>query len=78
MTKARRQLIDFSLTPWYRYVSRCVRRAFLLSEGLRAEGRSGQEFEKNAGIARKVPFFALATGQVARDDQRPGLRRTVR
>jgi hypothetical protein len=33
MTMARRQLIDVSLTRWYHCVSRCVRRAFLLSEG---------------------------------------------
>jgi hypothetical protein len=33
MTMARRQLIDISLTRWYHCVSRCVRHAFLLSEG---------------------------------------------
>jgi REP element-mobilizing transposase RayT len=33
MTMPRGQLIDVSLTRWYHCVSRCVRRAFLLSEG---------------------------------------------
>ena len=33
MTIARSRLIDHSTTRWYHCVSRCVRRAFLLSEG---------------------------------------------
>ena len=34
MTIARRQLIDVSVSRWYHCVTRCVRRAFLLGEGL--------------------------------------------
>ena len=34
MTIARRELIDVSLTRWYHCATRCVRRAFLLGEGL--------------------------------------------
>ena len=34
MTIARRQLIDVSVTRWYHCMSRCVRGAFLLGEGL--------------------------------------------
>jgi hypothetical protein len=33
MTMARSQLVDVSVTRWYHCVTRCVRRAFLLSEG---------------------------------------------
>jgi len=34
MTIARSQLIDTSVARWYHCVSRCVRRAFVLGEGL--------------------------------------------
>jgi hypothetical protein len=34
MAIARAQLVDASLTRWYHCVTRCVRRAFLLGEGL--------------------------------------------
>jgi putative transposase len=34
MAIARRQLIDVSVTRWYHCTTRCVRRAFLLGEGL--------------------------------------------
>jgi hypothetical protein len=33
MTMARSQLVDVSVTRWYHCITRCVRRAFLLSEG---------------------------------------------
>jgi REP element-mobilizing transposase RayT len=33
MTMARAHLVDPSVTRWYHCVTRCVRRAFLLSEG---------------------------------------------
>src|SRR6516162_8783880 len=33
MTMARSRLVDVSITRWYHCVTRCVRRAFLLSEG---------------------------------------------
>ena len=34
MTIARRELIDVSVARWYHCMTRCVRRAFLLGEGL--------------------------------------------
>ena len=34
MTFARSQLVDPQITRWYHCITRCVRRAFLLSEGL--------------------------------------------
>jgi hypothetical protein len=33
MTTARAHLVDPSVTRWYRCITRCVRRAFLLSKG---------------------------------------------
>jgi hypothetical protein len=33
MTMARSQLVDVFVTRWYRCITRCVRRAFLLAEG---------------------------------------------
>ena len=34
MTIARGHLVDASVTRWYRYVTHCVRRDFLLAEGV--------------------------------------------
>jgi REP element-mobilizing transposase RayT len=34
MTMARAHLVDVSVTRWYHCITRCVRRAFLLAEGL--------------------------------------------
>jgi hypothetical protein len=57
MAIARAQLVDVSLTRWYHCVTRCVRRAFLLGDGVhnRKEWLESR-LEELAGI------FAVAVG----------------
>jgi len=60
MTIARSQLVDPQITRWYHCITRCVRRAFLLSEGL--ENRKlwiEQRLEHLSGI------FAVSVGGFA-------------
>jgi hypothetical protein len=59
MTMARSQIVDVTVTRWYHCMSRCVRRAFLLSEG---EGA----FDRKAWIEDRIEelaqIFAVAVG----------------
>ena len=57
MTMARAQLVDVSLARWYRCVTRCVRRAFLLGEG----DQNREECLENR-IEELAVIFAVAVG----------------
>ena len=60
MTMARSHLVDVSVTRWYHCVTRCVRRAFLLSEG---------DFNRREWIELRLQelaeIFAVAVGGVS-------------
>ena len=61
MTMARSHLVDVSVTRWYHCITRCVRRAFLLSEG------PGEEpFNRKQWIERRLEeladIFAVSIG----------------
>jgi hypothetical protein len=57
MTMARAQLVDVSLARWYRCVTRCVRRAFLLGEG----DQNRKEWLENR-LEELADIFAVAVG----------------
>ena len=57
MTIARRELIDVSVARWYHCMTRCVRRAFLLGEGLLDRK---QWFED--GLEELAHIFAVGVG----------------
>ena len=64
MTMARAHLVDVSVTRWYHCITRCVRRAFLLSE---APLDPNQEpFDRREWIERRLQelanIFAVAVG----------------
>jgi hypothetical protein len=57
MATARRELVDVHVTRWYHCINRCVRRAFLLSEGT---------FDRKAWIESRLDelagIFAISVG----------------
>jgi hypothetical protein len=57
MTMARAHLVDPAVTRWYHCVTRCVRRAFLLGEGL---GNRKQWIENR--LEELAEIFAIAVG----------------
>jgi REP element-mobilizing transposase RayT len=64
MTMARSQLVDVSITRWYHCITRCVRRAFLLSEGPIEDNDT--RFNRKEWIALRLQeladIFAVAVG----------------
>ena len=60
MTIARSKLVDTSVSLWYHCISRCVRRAFLLSEG-----DDGENSDRKAWIENRLQ--GETTGQAMRD-----------
>ena len=64
MTIARSQLVDVSITRWYHCISRCVRRAFLLSEAPIDD--SDTRFDRKEWIELRLKeladIFAIAVG----------------
>jgi hypothetical protein len=64
MTMARSQLVDVSITRWYHCISRCVRRAFLLSEAPIDD--SDTRFDRKEWIELRLKeladIFAVAVG----------------
>ena len=57
MTIARGRLVDPSVTRWYHCVTRCVRRAFLLGEGIKT-ARHGSKIR----LEELAEIFAVAVG----------------
>ena len=70
MTIARKELVDVSVTRWYHCVTRCVRRAFLLGEGLLdllLVDYTGRLFrEGKARFRQSSPVFSNASAVVPR------------
>jgi REP element-mobilizing transposase RayT len=64
MTMARSQLVDVSITRWYHCITRCVRRAFLLSEGPIEDNDT--QFDRKEWIELRLKeladIFAVAVG----------------
>ncbi|MFI5458147.1 MAG: hypothetical protein ACHRXM_22150 [Isosphaerales bacterium] len=57
MTIARRELVDVSVTRWYHCVTHCVRRAFLLGEGLLDRKQCVED-----RLAELAQIFAVGVG----------------
>ena len=63
MTITRAQLVDTSLTRWYHYVMRCVRRAFLLEKETATAGSGSKTGSRNLRISLRLVDF---TGRLFR------------
>ena len=55
MTMPRAHLVDPALTRWYHCVTRCVRRAFLLSEGSSTAENGSNSGCKNLRVSSRCP-----------------------
>ena len=64
MTIARAQLVDTSVTRWYHFITRCVRRAFLLGEG----DQNRKVWIENR-LEELAEIFAVAVGGFSVMDQ---------
>ena len=62
MTMARSQIVDVSVTRWYHCMTRCVRRAFLLSED---EGEGA--FDRKAWIEDRIEELAQIVDRLLGD-----------
>ncbi len=61
MTTARSKLVDLSVTRWYHCISRCVRKAFLLSEGA-GTGVADRKGWIEWRLKELVETFAISVG----------------
>lgn len=78
MTIARGHLVDASVTRWYRCVTRCVRRAFLLGEGVHdrkglSNIGSGNLLKSSLALASWCATKGKDTQDVCRTGQAPNL-----
>ncbi len=64
MTVPRSKLIDLSVTRWYHITSRCVRKAFLLSDSLDSEFRQRKDWIERR-IRELANIFSISVGGYA-------------